>query len=84
MSTTTAQRRITCRPTLRRLRWMAGELRKKGEMPNCQQIILEHEICYKTVNRDIALMRDFFGYPIEYDPKDYKWKLVGQPPEPVL
>jgi len=81
---TDAQRRIACRPTLRRLRWMAGQLRKKGEMPNCQQISLEHEICAKTVYRDIDLMRDFFDYPIEYDRKHYKWKLTGRPPEPVL
>ena len=80
------KREQTCRtkPVLRRLRWMAAELRRKGEMPNCRMISVEHEICAKTVNRDIALMRDFFDYPIEYDPKDYKWKLTGQPPEPVL
>ena len=80
------KREQTCRtkPVLRRLRWMAGELRKKGEMPNCQQLGVQHEISYKTVSRDIDLMRDFFDYPIKYDPKDYKWKLVGQPPEPVL
>ena len=81
---TDAQRRIACRPTLRRLRWMAGQLRKKGEMPNCQQISVEHEICAKTVNRDIDLMRNFFDYPIEYDRKNYKWKLAGPLPEPVL
>ena len=80
------KREQTCRskPVLRRLRWMAAELRRKGEMPNCQQISVEHEICAKTAIRDIALMRDFFDYPIEYDAKRYKWKLVGQPPEPIL
>jgi predicted DNA-binding transcriptional regulator YafY len=72
------------RPVLRRLRWMAGELRRKGEMPNCQQLGVRYEVSYKTVSRDIDMMRDFFDYPIRYDAKDYKWKVAGELPEPVL
>jgi len=72
------------RPVLRRCRWMAEILRDKGELPSCEKIGQEFEVSYKTVGRDIDLMRDFMGYPIAYDKSTYKWKLTGPMPEPVL
>jgi predicted DNA-binding transcriptional regulator YafY len=80
------KREETCktRPVLRRLRWMAGELRSKGEMPSCQKLGVRYEVSSKTVSRDIDMMRDFFDYPIQYDPQAYKWKVAGPLPEPVL
>jgi predicted DNA-binding transcriptional regulator YafY len=80
------KREETCktRPVLRRLRWMAGELRRKGEMPNCAQLGVRYEVSSKTVIRDIDMMRDFFDYPIVYDARNYRWKVTGPLPEPVL
>ena len=72
------------RPVLRRCRWMAEILRGKGELPSCEKVAQEFEVSYKTVGRDIDLMRDFMGYPLEYDKSTHKWKLTGPIPEPVL
>jgi predicted DNA-binding transcriptional regulator YafY len=63
---------------------MAELLRKNGELPSCEKVAQEFEVSYKTVSRDIDLLRDFMGYPLAYSPKEYKWKLVGPMPEPVL
>ena len=81
-----AKRDHTCktRPVLRRCRWMAELLRKNGELPSCEKVGQEFEVSYKTVSRDIDLLRDFMGYPLAYSAKEYKWKLVGPMPEPVL
>lgn len=80
------KREQTCktRPVLRRCRWIAERLRDKGELPSMQALGQEFEVSYKTIGRDIDLMRDFMGYPIAYDSQTYKWKLVGPMPEPVL
>lgn len=80
------KREECCRtkPVLRRLRWLAEELRRKGELPGVNHLGLKYEVSYKTISRDIDLMRDFFDYPIEYDRQHYKWKLTGPLPEPVL
>ena len=72
------------RPVLRRCRWMAGILRDKGELPGCDKLGVKFEVSYKTVGRDIDLLRDFMGYPLAYDKSTHKWKLVGPMPEPVL
>jgi len=72
------------RPVLRRCRWMADLLRKNGELPSCEKVGQEIEVSYKTVSRDIDLLRDFMGYPIAYDKSTHKWKLTGPMPEPVL
>ena len=87
MTTAQVRKREECcrtKPVLRRMRWIAKELRQKGEIPNCQQLSVRYEVSYKTIGRDIDLMRDFFDYPIEYDRQHYKWKLTGPLPEPVL
>jgi hypothetical protein len=45
---------------------------------------MELECSYKTVSRDMDLLRDFFGYPLEYDRSNYVWKITGPLPEAVL
>jgi len=72
------------RPVLRRCRWMAEMLRERGKLPSCEKLGQEFEVSYKTIARDIDLMRDFMGYPIQYDRPTYTWKLAGPLPEPVL
>jgi biotin operon repressor len=42
------------------------------------------ECSYKTIQRDIDLLRDFFGYPLEYDRNKYVYKLAGPLPKAVL
>jgi predicted DNA-binding transcriptional regulator YafY len=81
-----AKRDLTCktRPVLRRCRWMAGILRDKGELPSCDKLGVKFEVSYKTVSRDIDLLRDFMGYPLVYDKTTHSWKLAGPMPEPVL
>lgn len=72
------------RPIVRRLRWMATELRIKGQLPAVNHLGVRYEVSPKTVTRDMDLLRDFFEYPIAYDPKTYCYKLTGPLPEPVL
>lgn len=72
------------RPVVRRLRWIAGLLRAKGELPSTQKLGKRFEMSYKTVTRDLDLLRDFFEYPLAYDRRTYTYKLIGPLPEPVL
>ena len=78
--------RRTCqiRPVLRRCRWLATMLRKNSELDSTQKLGRRYEVSYKTIQRDIDLLRDFFLYPIVYDRSEYKWKLNGSLPEPML
>jgi hypothetical protein len=32
----------------------------------------------------MVLLRDFFGYPLEYDRSNYVWQITGPLPEAVL
>lgn len=84
MNRTLERRKFYSRPIVRRLRTLAGILRAKGELPTAARVGLRYEWSYKTIYRDIEMMRDFWGWPLAYDKKEYKWKLVGEPPEPVL
>ena len=43
------------------------ELLKEGKFPNCQDLCIDFEVSYKTVQRDIDFMRDQLQLPIEYD-----------------
>jgi len=43
------------------------ELLKDGKFPNCQDLCIDFEVSYKTVQRDIDFMRDQLQLPIEYD-----------------
>jgi predicted DNA-binding transcriptional regulator YafY len=84
MKVVVASRRLNARPMVRRLRQWAEILRREGELPTSNKLGKRYEWSYKTVYRDLEMMRDFWGWPIKYDKAEYKWKLAGQPPEPVL
>jgi predicted DNA-binding transcriptional regulator YafY len=72
------------RPTLRRLGMIVRKLRRDLCLPSCARLGAELECSYKTIQRDIDLLRDFFGYPLEYDAGKYIYKLTGPLPEAVL
>ena len=72
------------RPTLRRLGVIVGKLRRDLCLPSAARLGVELECSYKTIQRDIDLLRDFFGYPLEYDASKYHYKLAGPLPKAVL
>ena len=72
------------RPTLRRLGMISRKLRRDLCLPSCARLGVELECSYKTIQRDIDLLRDFFGYPLEYDASKYHYKLAGPLPKAVL
>ena len=72
------------RPTFRRLGVIAGKLRRDLTLPSCTRLGVELECSYKTIQRDIDLLRDFFKYPLEYDASKYQYKLAGPLPKAVL
>lgn len=72
------------RPTFRRLGVIAGKLRRDLTLPSCARLGAELECSYKTIQRDIDLLRDFFKYPLEYDASKYQYKLAGPLPKAVL
>jgi biotin operon repressor len=72
------------RPTFRRLGVIASKLRRDLTLPSCARLGVELECSYKTIQRDIDLLRDFFGYPLEYDRTKYHYKLAGPLPKAVL
>jgi len=72
------------RPTLRRLGVIVGMLRQDLTLPSCARLGVKLECSYKTIQRDIDLLRDFFGYPLEYDARKYHYKLAGPLPRAVL
>ena len=72
------------RPTLRRLGVIATKLRHDLCLPGTHKLGVELECSYKTIARDLDLLRDFFGYPLEYDRSNYVWKITGPLPEAVL
>ena len=55
-----------------------------GKHPNASFLSREFEVSTKTIQRDIDLLRDFFGYPLEYDRNKYVYKLAGPLPKAVL
>jgi hypothetical protein len=84
VSVAVTNRRLTARPMVRRFYQWATILRANGELPTSKKLGKRYEWSYKTVYRDLEMMRDFWGWPIKYDKVGQKWKLTGQPPEPVL
>jgi len=72
------------RPTFRRLGVIVGKLRRDLCLPSSARLGAELECSYKTIQRDIDLLRDFFGYPLEYDACKYHYKLSGPLPKAVL
>jgi predicted DNA-binding transcriptional regulator YafY len=78
------KKRGDTRPTFRRLGVIVGKLRRNLTLPSTYRLGAELECSYKTIQRDMDLLRDFFGYPLEYDRKNYVWKLAGPLPKAVL
>ena len=72
------------RPTFRRLGVIVSKLRRDLCLPSAARLGVELECSYKTIQRDIDLLRDFFGYPLEYDASKYHYKLAGPLPKAVL
>ena len=72
------------RPTFRRLGVIVSKLRRDLCLPSCSRLGAELECSYKTIQRDIDLLRDFFKYPLEYDASKYQYKLAGPLPKAVL
>ncbi|NBW23180.1 MAG: hypothetical protein EBR82_86075 [Caulobacteraceae bacterium] len=72
------------RPTFRRLGAIVRQLRRNLCLPSCAKLGADMECSYKTIQRDIDLLRDFFGYPLEYDKVKYVYKLAGPLPKAVL
>ena len=72
------------RPTFRRLGVIVRKLRRDLTLPSCARLGVELECSYKTIQRDIDLLRNFFGYPLEYDRNKYVYKLAGPLPRAVL
>ena len=72
------------RPTFRRLGVIARMLRRDLTLPSCARLGVKLECSYKTIQRDIDLLRDFFGYPLQYDASKYHYKLAGPLPKAVL
>jgi biotin operon repressor len=72
------------RPTFRRLGVIVGKLRRDLCLPSSARLGVELECSYKTIQRDIDLLRDFFGYQLEYDARKYHYKLAGPLPKAVL
>ena len=72
------------RPTFRRLGVIVGKLRRNLTLPSTYRLGVELQCSYKTIQRDMDLLRDFFGYPLEYDARKYHYKLAGPLPRAVL
>ena len=72
------------RPAFARLQFLAREIRTKNEIPNTFQVARRWECHHKTINRDLDLLRNFFDYPLAYNPAKNCWQLVGSMPEAVL
>ena len=56
------------RPAFARLQFLAREIRTKNEIPNTFQVARRWECHHKTINRDLDLLRNFFDYPLAYNP----------------
>jgi biotin operon repressor len=63
---------------------IVGKLRRDLCLPSSARLGVELKCSYKTIQRDIDLLRDFFGYPLEYDARKYHYKLAGPLPKAVL
>ena len=72
------------RPTFRRLGIIAKKLRNDLALPSCTRLGLELECSYKTIQRDIDLLRNFFLYPLEWDNIKFCYVLTGAIPKAVL
>ncbi|HOL16177.1 MAG TPA: WYL domain-containing transcriptional regulator [Bacillota bacterium] len=56
------------RPPMYRIFYIDKKI-KAGQYPNCRNLAQELEVHPRTILRDIGLMKDSLGAPLEYDPK---------------
>ena len=76
--------RLTTRPGIHRVRWIAKQLRLEGRIGTASSLADQWECSHKTIARDIDLLRTMFDFPIVYDQSRYLYKLEGVIPEAVL
>ena len=76
--------RLTTRPGIHRVRWIARQLRLQGRIGTASALAHEWECSHKTIARDIDLLRTMFDFPIVYDQSRYLYRLEGAIPEAVL
>jgi len=74
---TMAGRSLQSRPPLKRMMRIVQRL-QAGGYPNCTQLAEALEVSTKTVQRDIAYLRDQMGYPIEYAESCHGYCLTGE------
>jgi len=76
--------KLTTRPGIHRVRWIAQQLRAQGRIATASSLAQQWECSHKTIARDIDLLRTMFDFPIVYDQSRYLYRLEGAIPEAVL
>lgn len=76
--------KLTTRPGIHRVRWIAQQLRAQGRIATASSLAQQWECSHKTIARDIDLLRTMFDFPIVYDQSQYLYRLEGAIPEAVL
>jgi len=74
----------TCRPTIRRMMQLTKLLRENLFLPSTQKLAAKFECSYKTIGRDIDLLRDFMGYQLEWNAHAFQYRLAAPLPKAVL
>ena len=74
----------TCRPTIRRMMELTKRLRQNLFLPSTQKLAAEFECSYKTIGRDIDLLRNFMGYQLEWHARAFQYRLAAPLPKAVL
>jgi proteasome accessory factor B len=70
-------RAIGNRPAVVRMKRLF-DLLKKDQFPNCQKLAAALEVSDKTIQRDIACMRDQLGLPIAYDAQEHGYHFTEE------
>lgn len=72
------------RPTIRRMMGLTKRLRRDLFLPSAQKLAIEFECSYKTIGRDIDLLRDSMGYQLEWNSRAFRYRLAAPLPKAVL
>ena len=78
------QSQSTTRPTIRRMMELTSRLRRDLFLPSTQKLAAELECSYKTIGRDIDLLRNFMGYQLEWHARGFQYRLAAPLPKAVL
>jgi proteasome accessory factor B len=70
-------RAIGNRPAVVRMKRLF-DLLKQNQFPNCQALAKALEVADKTIQRDIACMRDQLGLPIAYDAQEHGYHFTEE------